>query len=134
MITIIVIMILKPRRRRPMVCSSDGISDAARFDDATERALLGVSGMRQVPRPPGLARKRKTARRSFRLGGGEYERPAKRRAVTDGEGPPESFALASDAPRSVWAARRLLFVAAAQIEPALIKDLKNGPGPRSKRR
>ncbi|MGH7905174.1 MAG: hypothetical protein ACREP6_00945 [Candidatus Binataceae bacterium] len=68
-------------------------------------------------------RKRKTDRRSFRLGGGEYERQAETRIVEAGEGPPARIAIGAEAPRSIAAARRLFFDAAAVVEPEFIKEL-----------
>ena len=75
-------------------------------------------------------RERKTERRSFRLGGGEFERPGETRVVEVGKGPPARIAIGTEAPRSVGAARELFFTAAGKVEPAFVEELDGAPGGR----
>lgn len=66
------------------------------------------------------ARTRKTDRRSFRLGSGEFERVPERvevlLPVIRGQGEPKRITVGGGARPSVWSARKLFFEACAEVQ------------------
>ena len=73
----------------------------------------------------------KTDRRSFRLGGGEYQRPPERVEVPvpviRGEGEPLRIALDRGERASLQQGRKLFFAVCGQVRPEFVEDLNAAP-------